>query len=75
VQQLAKLLAVSSGTLYSNRTLATYGIDSLLGVELRNWMQMELKADVQLLELNEGGKSIKNLQDLVASRSKLVQVK
>jgi len=35
-------------------------------------MQMELKASLLLLELNEGGKSIKVVADLVASRSKLV---
>jgi hypothetical protein len=35
---------------------------------------MELKASLQLLELNEGNKSIQDIADLVAGRSKLVQV-
>jgi len=38
-------------------------------------MRMEVKANMQLLELNEGGKSIKYLENLIASRSKLVQMK
>ena len=74
LQQLAKLLAMEAERLDSNDTLASYGVDSLLSVELRNWMRMELKASLQLLELNEGNKSIQDIADLVAGRSKLVQV-
>jgi hypothetical protein len=73
LQQLGKLLTVPSEGLSSAYTLMSYGVDSLISVELRNWIRTELKATVQLLELNEGGRTIKELAGLVASRSKLVQ--
>jgi hypothetical protein len=50
-----------------------YDVDSLISAELRNWVRAELKATVQLLKLNEGGRSVKELAGLVASRPKLVQ--
>ena len=75
LQQLSKLLMVPKEGLSASCTLMSYGVDSLISVELRNWIRAELKANVQLLEMNDTGKSIRDMAGLVAGRSKFVQLK
>lgn len=73
VQQLGTLLSVDPTQIDPSHTLASYGIDSLISVELRNWIRAELKAAVPLLELNESGRTIVDLAKMIAARSALVQ--
>lgn len=73
VQQLGRLLSIDASTIDASQTLASYGIDSLISVELRNWIRAELKAAVPLLELNEAGRTIVDLATMISSRSSLVQ--
>ena len=51
--------------------MAAYGVDSLVAVELRNWLAREAKADVPILELL-GPHSLQELSEEVALKSKLV---
>ena len=55
-------------------TLDSYGVDSLVVVELRNWVVAMLAADISILVIRES-RSIDNLIQLVASKSRLVPVK
>ena len=73
ILQLGRLLSVDATSIDASQTLASYGIDSLISVELRNWIRVELKAAVPLLELNEAGRTIVDLAKVVAARSTLVQ--
>ncbi|KAJ5733817.1 hypothetical protein N7493_002603 [Penicillium malachiteum] len=51
-------------------TLSTYRIDSLLAVELCNWVSKEFMADITVLEVM-GGATLAMVNMLVASRSQL----
>jgi len=71
--QLARLLSIEVASIDASQTLASYGIDSLISVELRNWIRAEMKATVPLLELNEAGRTIGALAGMIAKRSTLTQ--
>lgn len=57
-------------TVDEDATLSTYRVDSLLAVELCNWISKELMADVAVLEIM-GGATFAMVNMLVASRSQL----
>lgn len=50
--------------------LQTYGVDSLLAIELRNWIVRKFKADVAIFD-TQGASTLATLSVLVANRSKL----
>jgi len=50
-----------------SQTLAAAGVDSLVGIEVRNWWKQQLGIDVSVLELINGG-SIEQLGALAAHR-------
>jgi len=50
-----------------DRNLTTLGVDSLVTIEVRNWMRRKLEVEVSTLEMLNGG-SIRNLATLVQSR-------
>lgn len=49
--KLARLLAINVEDIRIDRTLASHGVDSLIAVELRNWISTFLEANVNSLEL------------------------
>lgn len=53
------------------KPLEAYGLDSLVAVEIRNWISGELEAEVPLLELT-GSSSLNALVGVIAGNSKLV---
>lgn len=71
INKLSKLLAMSIEDVLPERAVGTYGMDSLISVELRNWMAVQLEANVQQFELM-GAKSIHDLAIMAAERSRLV---
>ncbi|KZZ97736.1 Beta-ketoacyl synthase [Moelleriella libera RCEF 2490] len=73
LRQLGKLLARPAETLDPTQSLDSYGIDSLVAVELRNWIGAYLQASVQLLVLR-GASSIRQLANIVAKESRLVRI-
>lgn len=56
-------------TVEMNKPLAAYGVDSLLAVELRNWIAKEFLADVAVFEIS-GGSTFSSVGLLVAARSR-----
>ncbi len=74
LDELSKLIVTPVDRILPHRTLDSYGVDSLVAVELRNWVVAMLAADVSLLLIRES-RSIENLTHLVASKSRLVPVK
>ncbi|KAH6613530.1 putative polyketide synthase [Chaetomium sp. MPI-SDFR-AT-0129] len=73
LQQLAKLIATPVEMLSAARSLDSYGVDSLVAVELRNWIGAYLRANVQLMVLRGTG-SIVELAGIVTRESRLVRV-
>jgi emericellamide synthase (highly reducing iterative type I polyketide synthase) len=72
--ELSKLTVTPVDGILLHRTLDSYGVDSLVAVELRNWIVVMLAADVSLLLIRES-RSIEELIRLVVGRSKLVPAK
>jgi acyl carrier protein len=69
--KLSRLLAMTTDEIRPDRSVASYGADSLIAVELRNWVSKHLEAHVQIFELMSG-LTIQELSRQVAERSRLV---
>ncbi|KAL4973041.1 hypothetical protein BDW66DRAFT_169023 [Aspergillus desertorum] len=73
LNQLSKLIATPVETLSPAQSLDSYGVDSLVAVELRNWIGAYLQANVQLMAIRGAG-SISQLAAVVAKESRLVKL-
>jgi acyl transferase domain-containing protein/NADPH:quinone reductase-like Zn-dependent oxidoreductase/NAD(P)-dependent dehydrogenase (short-subunit alcohol dehydrogenase family)/ubiquinone/menaquinone biosynthesis C-methylase UbiE len=69
-QKLARSLSVSSEDIDQSRPLFEYGVDSLVAVELRNWIGREFAADVPVFNIM-GGASISEIGTLTVEKSSL----
>lgn len=74
VQQLSKLIATPVEYISDAGKLDDYGVDSLVAVELRNWIAAYLQANISILTMRNAP-SIKDLAGLVAKNSKIVSAK
>ena len=72
--KLCSLLMVQEEDLDPTKPIVSYGLDSLVAVEFRNWIAKEVGARVQLLDIMPC-KSWGALVELIASRSTLVDHK
>ncbi|KAL4915858.1 hypothetical protein BDW62DRAFT_203310 [Aspergillus aurantiobrunneus] len=73
LNQLSKLIATPVEMLSPAQSLDSYGVDSLVAVELRNWIGAYLQANVQLMVLRGTG-SISQLAQIVTKESRVVKV-
>lgn len=71
LQWLGKSITAPVESLVATKSLDHYGVDSLVAVELRNWIGAYLQANVPLLTLRGTG-SIQELAKIVAKESRLV---
>ena len=71
IGKLSELLAIPVGDLSPSQSMSAYGADSLVAVELRNWLAVYLETQVQTLELL-GTASMRELSATVVSRCRLV---
>ncbi|CAG8974312.1 hypothetical protein HYALB_00011982 [Hymenoscyphus albidus] len=69
--KLSRALAIPAENLDSSKAMHTYGVDSLVAVELRNWFVQTLDADVAIFELL-GNATFQDIGVLVAGKSRLV---
>ena len=69
--KLAKSMMIAVDEIDVNRPVSSYGVDSLVAAEMRNWCFRDLKADVSVFELLSGN-SIMVLAEQIAHRSVLV---
>ena len=71
IQKLSKsLTTLKSDDVNTHKPIQSYGVDSLLAVELRNWIVKEFRADVAVFEI-QGGSTFSTLGMVVAGRSEL----
>ena len=70
-QKISQLLAVVEADVQADRSVASYGVDSLTAVELRNWVASRLSSHVQTLEIMSS-MSVVQLAEVIAKRSRLV---
>lgn len=65
--KVSKILSLDLETFDKTRPLHTYGVDSLIAAELRNWFQKVLRVDVTVFEIL-GGATAATLIQAVAER-------
>ncbi|MBI3779502.1 MAG: SDR family NAD(P)-dependent oxidoreductase [candidate division NC10 bacterium] len=66
-EQVARVLGASPAKLDIEKPLTEMGLDSLMGVELRNWVEGELRLSVPILELMRGP-SVVRLAELLVNQ-------
>jgi hypothetical protein len=71
VQKLANMFSLQAADVDSSFSLAAYGVDSLVAVELRNWLAVTIAADVSVFDIIQSS-SVANLSAKVARRSRYV---
>ncbi|CAN9080485.1 unnamed protein product [Alternaria alternata] len=73
VRKIARALSMSLEDVDTDKALHLYGVDSLVAVEIRNWITKEFMADVPVFELMSG-KSILAIAQLVTKNSQIRKV-
>ncbi|KAI0391387.1 hypothetical protein F5Y17DRAFT_460850 [Xylariaceae sp. FL0594] len=73
ISWLARALSMSVDDIESSRPLSDYGVDSLMAVELRNWMSKDFKADLAVFEIMNGT-SIAKVGEVVTEKTMYGQV-
>nr|APX44009.1 polyketide synthase [Pestalotiopsis microspora] len=70
-EKVARALGVEVDHVDSSKGLADYGVDSLMGVELRNWIRRDFGVSVAVFEIMQGGKTIEDVGLLVERKREL----
>lgn len=71
VEKLSKALGLEPQSIDPSQPLHSYGVDSLVGVELRTWLLKEIGAEIAVFDI-VGETTIRALGQLVLARSSLV---
>ena len=71
IEKMSKMLGMPSESIDASQSMAAYGLDSLVAVELRNWLFREAKADVAVFEVLGKG-SLTALAGDIALKSKIL---
>lgn len=66
--KLAQVLVLSLEDIDPSITVVSLGLDSLVAIEIRNWIAREANANVQVLELLSGG-SLMALAEIILNKS------
>lgn len=66
-QKLSRLLSLPEAEIDEQDTLAGHGIDSLVAVEVRNWLRKDVGADVSIFEILSGKETIRQLVEKIAT--------
>lgn len=66
--KLARAMSISPDDVESSKPLSSYGVDSLMAVELRNWIGREFSAPVPVFKIM-GGTPIVEIADVVVAKS------
>lgn len=68
VAKLARAMSISPEDVELSKPLSSYGVDSLMAVELRNWIRRDFAAPLAVFDIM-GGVPISTVGELVVSRS------
>ncbi|TVY83944.1 Reducing polyketide synthase [Lachnellula suecica] len=71
IAKMSSLLMIATDDIHSSRPMSDYGIDSLVAVEIRNWLFREMDAVISILELLANN-SLLSLSTGIVKRSKLI---
>ncbi|KAF7188114.1 Highly reducing polyketide synthase pks5 [Pseudocercospora fuligena] len=67
VDRIAQFVMVSPNQIDPARTLSTYGMDSMIGAELRAWLRRSFKVDVPFMALLDQNLTFVGLADVVTA--------
>ncbi|KAL2843708.1 hypothetical protein BJY01DRAFT_248483 [Aspergillus pseudoustus] len=70
--KLARAMFISLDDIEATKPLSSYGVDSLMAVELRNWIVREFEAPVAVFDIIMGEVSIGGIAKLVVKKSAMV---
>ncbi|KAH6664674.1 polyketide synthase [Halenospora varia] len=70
MNKVSSVLMVPREEMDASKPIVVYGVDSLVAIEVRNWITRELEASLQVLELLTGS-SIRGLGVLILGKSRL----
>ena len=73
ISKTSSILMIPIDDIQASESITEYGLDSLVAVEIRNWMARDLGATMTLIEILTSP-SIELLAEMVASKSTLVDV-
>ena len=73
LERVAKVIVTPVTDIDVSKPVYTYGVDSLVAVELRNWLALELRSDVSIFDLTSSA-PITEVCRKIAMRSQLVPV-
>ncbi|KAK8103369.1 polyketide synthase, partial [Apiospora kogelbergensis] len=68
LQKLSEVLSVARDDVDAQRSMTSYGLDSLTAIEVRNWITRELGANLQILELLTSA-NVTELAALIVSKT------
>lgn len=74
LQKVCSLLMLPREVIDGNKPVAALGLDSLVAVELRNWIAREVEVSINLVEVMTAS-SLTTLAELAGQRSRLVNWK
>lgn len=69
VKAVADTLFVDASSIDASKTVAAYGVDSLIAAELRNWFNNVFRADISLLDLLDTKNNISALATVIVSKA------
>lgn len=67
--KLARALGVTADEIDDGKGLTDYGVDSLMAVELRNWIQRDFEVSLAVFEIMQGGKRIRDIGASVVEKA------
>lgn len=67
-QKLARSMSISPDDVELNKPLSSYGVDSLMAVELRNWISRDFQASVAVFDIM-GNVPVSAIGDLIVAKS------
>jgi acyl carrier protein len=68
--KISRVTGIAAAQIKTGDSLATYGIDSLVAVELKNWLEGEFSADIAVFEIL-GGATLEDIGMTTATRTTL----
>lgn len=71
IEKFVRFLNLEADDVGPNQPLSSYGLDSLVSIELKNWMVRAFKVTLQVSELTSS-RNIAHLAELLATRSKIL---
>jgi hypothetical protein len=72
-KKLSRVLGIPTDSIELSNRVESYGVNSLVAVELRNWLAKEMSADVAVFEIL-GGATLIGVGATVAAKSSFRQV-